>query len=76
MIVITFSFLGKDVKVTVDDGIPINKNLEDNEYLLELLGLHEILLSRTSDKFKYAYQWCKSHCMGSFKRGRHTNFWF
>ena len=76
MIVITFSFLGKDVKIIIEGNHCIDKTWDNNPKLQEIIKMNNSLLNKDGDKFKEIYDWCKIQFLGKFKKGRDQSFYF
>jgi len=74
MTIITFIFLGEDVKIQVDGTRTIDKSLEDDPQLKELLALNNVLFQRKHHRHHKAYEWCTENCHKTFKKGRNVNF--
>jgi len=77
MILITFTFLGNDVKMEYEGEKPIDKTLLGSEKLQEIKKFHEFMFRKEEERYKDTYSWCKANCTGTHEIGRRRKlFWF
>lgn len=77
MLLVSFTFLGADVKVEVCGPYSGDNKIDDNEYLKGLIGSAPSIIKKDGDKFRAVYSWCETN--SDFKdttRSRQSNFVF
>jgi len=73
MIIITFSHLGKESKITVEGNTCMTSAFEDAPELEELKRLHNGFLKKDDPKHAQLYSWCKNNFHTTL-RGREVFF--
>ena len=74
MMLVIFTYLGTDVKMSVDGTRTINKELETDPQLKEIFKLDGSRLPRKAHRHHKSYNWCNLHCAKKITQGREVRF--